>query len=76
MKFAFDRVKTIYPTRIAYRTNTWFGSSGSPCFTIDWELVALHKGWFKAADDPEKPNKGVPFSLILQRPKVRECLGS
>lgn len=28
--------------RLAYNTNTAPGSSGSPCFTVGWELVALH----------------------------------
>jgi hypothetical protein len=29
-------------TRLSYRTNTEPGSSGSPCFNQDWQLVALH----------------------------------
>ena len=29
-------------TRIRYATNTEPGSSGSPCFDIDWKLIALH----------------------------------
>ena len=29
-------------TRVRYATNTKHGSSGSPCFNFDWELVALH----------------------------------
>lgn len=30
-------------TRLLYRTNTQAGSSGSPCFTIDWQIIALHQ---------------------------------
>lgn len=50
-------------TRVTYRTNTEPGSSGSPCFDQNWELVALHHG-----GDPElEPmwNEGIPFAAIL-----------
>ena len=56
-------------TRVTYRTNTEPGSSGSPCFNIDWELVALHH----SGDPAYKPtfNEGIPikaiFGLIEQR---------
>ncbi|MEJ5312941.1 MULTISPECIES: trypsin-like peptidase domain-containing protein [Anaerolinea] len=30
-------------TRLLYRTNTQAGSSGSPCFTLDWQIIALHQ---------------------------------
>ncbi|MFO1093298.1 MAG: trypsin-like peptidase domain-containing protein [Planctomycetaceae bacterium] len=50
-------------TRIRYATNTAPGSSGSPCFTLDWTPVALHH-----CGDPAysgaKYNQGVPFRLI------------
>jgi hypothetical protein len=53
-------------TRIRYLTNTDPGSSGSPVFTIDWGIVALHH-----YGDPnwQKPlfNQGVPIELIRQR---------
>jgi Trypsin-like peptidase domain len=53
-------------TRIRYRTNTDPGSSGSPVFTMDWDLVALHH-----YGDPkwQQPlfNQGVPIELIRQR---------
>lgn len=49
--------------RVRYRTNTEHGSSGSPCFNSNWELVALHH-----MGDPDwvTPgwNQGVPIARI------------
>lgn len=47
-------------TRVTYRTNTVFGSSGSPVFDQNWDLVALHHG-FEA-----NQNRGVPFGAIAK----------
>jgi hypothetical protein len=51
-------------TMVKYRTNTEHGSSGSPCFNMNWELVALHH-----SGDPDfwnpKYNAGTPISAIL-----------
>jgi V8-like Glu-specific endopeptidase len=55
-------------TRVRYRTNTERGSSGSPCFNQNWELVALHH-----VGDPNfaSPyNQGVTFSAIAKRLKI------
>ncbi len=69
MKLALDTQAVIglngNGTRIRYRTNTDPGSSGSPVFTMDWDIVALHH-----YGDPnwQKPlfNQGVPIELIRQ----------
>lgn len=49
--------------RLRYRTNTEAGSSGSPCFNMDFDLVALHH-----LGDPGRPpptyNQGIPIGLI------------
>jgi hypothetical protein len=74
LKFALDRIKRLSATRISYLTNTDHGSSGSPCFTINWELVALHHGVVKKGIDPDLPNEGIPFSAILQQSRVRDTL--
>jgi hypothetical protein len=50
-------------TRIRYATNTDPGSSGSPCFTLDWDLVALHHFGDPAWRDP-RFNQGVPVGKI------------
>jgi hypothetical protein len=49
-------------TRVRYKTNTEPGSSGSPCFNIFWELVALHH-----LGDPAfraRYNQGIPVAAI------------
>ena len=49
-------------TRMRHTANSKDGSSGSPCFNADLELVALHH-----AHDPVYPpkwNQAVPFNLI------------
>jgi hypothetical protein len=55
------------PTRVRYTTRTEPGSSGSPCFDIDWNLVALHhSGDPKYAQFKAKPdwNEGIPITAI------------
>ncbi|GAB2677989.1 trypsin-like peptidase domain-containing protein [Thalassiella azotivora] len=55
------------PTRVRYRTTTEPGSSGSPCFDADWNLVAVHH-----SGDPKyltgaapRYNQGVPVAAVL-----------
>ena len=61
---AVKQVDGIGP-RIRYRTNTIAGSSGSPCFTAELQLAALHQG-----TDPDgqkrRYNQGIPISAIAQ----------
>ncbi len=45
---------------VKYNTNTQGGSSGSPCFDLDWNLVALHHS------GAEGFNAGTPISLIVE----------
>jgi hypothetical protein len=54
-------------TRVTYRTNTLRGSSGSPCFSSNWKLVALHHSGDPNFDAAHKPayNEGIPFTAIL-----------
>jgi hypothetical protein len=47
--------------RVAHNATTERGSSGSPCFTSDWKVVALHH-WGQEHDH----NRGVTFSSILK----------
>jgi hypothetical protein len=53
-------------TRVQYGTNTLPGSSGSPCFDRDWNLVALHHSGDPDFDPAHKAeyNEGIPFSAI------------
>ena len=55
-------------TRVRYKTNTEPGSSGSPCYNQDWELVAIHH-----SGDPNKKifsspkyNQGIPINTIVK----------
>lgn len=54
-------------TRVMYKTNTEPGSSGSPCFNANWELVALHHSGDPNFDPAHKPtyNEGIPCSAIV-----------
>lgn len=65
LKLAFDTDSIIgineNGTTVTYRTNTEPGSSGSPCFDINWNLVALHHSGNKAE------NNGTPLSAIRSR---------
>ena len=58
-------------SRVFYRTNTEPGSSGSPCFDENWNLVALHH-----AGDPSsklaKWNEGIPFGPIMDLLRKRD----
>ena len=54
-------------TRVRHRTNTEKGSSGSPCFDLGWNLVALHHLGdpnFAPGYTPEH-NQCVPMSAII-----------
>jgi hypothetical protein len=53
-------------TRVEYGTSTLPGSSGSPCFDRNWNLVALHHSGDPDFDPAHKPefNEGTPFSAI------------
>lgn len=47
--------------RVRYLTPTIIGSSGAPCFTIDWKPYALHNAGYSAVH----VNQGVPLSQIV-----------
>ena len=60
-------------TRVRYRTNTEQGSSGSPCFDMDWKLVALHHSGDPNYEELHKPeyNQGIPTDAIYRLLKTR-----
>lgn len=68
--FTLDTSGVIGPngnsTRVKYTTNTRAGSSGSPCFNDEWELVALHHSGDPNFDPATKPkyNEGIPMAAI------------
>lgn len=59
--------------RIRHTVPTEPGSSGSPLFNGDWQLVALHHSGDPKKIKPEF-NEAIPIALIAARPKVAEAL--
>jgi hypothetical protein len=57
-------------TRVTYRTNTEAGSSGSPCFSMNWDLVALHHAGDPGSFAPQY-NQGIPIWAILKLLETR-----
>jgi hypothetical protein len=55
-------------TRVRYSTNTEAGSSGSPCFDENWNLVALHHSGDPNFAPNHKPefNEGIPMDAIVR----------
>jgi hypothetical protein len=68
---AIDQAKNLWlngaKTRVRYATNTLGGSSGSPVFDLEWNLIALHHYGDPAYNHPPKYNQGVPIHLIRER---------
>jgi hypothetical protein len=54
-------------TRVRYATNTDPGSSGSPCFTLTWRLVALHHLGESGTKTVSAFNQGVPIAAVRDR---------
>ncbi len=51
---------------VRYRADTEGGSSGSPVFNEDWQLVALHHaGWFEGRSD-RAVNEGISIPAIIR----------
>jgi hypothetical protein len=63
--------------RVRYATNTLGGSSGSPCFDFDWNLIALHH-YGDPSSKYTRYNQGIPVGLIrarLERQHKVDALG-
>jgi hypothetical protein len=54
-------------TRVRYTTNTENGSSGAPCFGLEWQLLALHHSGDPDMKRSAQWNEGIPFDLIVKR---------
>lgn len=60
MGWVADREDEVY----LHMANTDEGSSGSPCFTSQWELAALHHRADPAGG--KKPNRAISMAAVLQ----------
>lgn len=59
-----NKVNYVYDVGIRYTADTEGGSSGSPVFNNDWNLVALHHaGW--SGPDGTATNEGIRISSIV-----------
>lgn len=71
LQLAFDTDSVIGvnddKTRVRYKTNTLGGSSGSPCFDVNWRLVALHHFGdpnYVPIFVPAQYNQGIPIHAV------------
>jgi len=67
LQFAYDRVLEINAnrTRVTYKVQTQNGSSGSPCFDADWNLIAIHhSGDPRTGSQLGEYNEGIPIAAI------------
>lgn len=75
LKLAFDDIIGLNDnqTRVKYKVSTESGSSGSPCFNANWDLVALHHSGDPNFDPAHKPeyNEGIPLAAIRALLKER-----
>lgn len=62
-KLAFDRVEGTAGTLVRYKADTLKGSSGSPVFDANWNVVALHHSYVDGAE----LNQGTLMSAILDK---------
>jgi hypothetical protein len=85
MKVAFDtdalnqangRWLNANGTRVRYATNTLGGSSGSPVFDLEWNLIALHHYGDPALGHEARFNQGVPAHLIRKHLEKANKAGS
>lgn len=53
-------------TRLRYQINTEPGSSGSPCFDKNWNLVAMHHAGAYQRLSQDRFNQGIPINSIVQ----------
>lgn len=66
-------------TRVQYLTDTLPGSSGSPVFNSDWEVVALHHsgGWLKAGNNTKEKllrNEGIAINAVIEGLKAANLI--
>jgi len=75
MKLGAGRVDQLAANdkRVCHDVDTEPGSSGSPCFTMDWNLVALHQHGEQFAPECGK-NGAIKIAKIIAQPRVAGAL--
>jgi V8-like Glu-specific endopeptidase len=60
---------------LRYKVNALGGSSGSPCFNADWELIAVHHvGDPKYYSQFGDWNEGIPIMKIVEHLRSQDML--
>ena len=83
LKMAFDPdayvTQNPRSTRVYYAANTDEGSSGSPCFDLNLNLIALHQAHIARLQLTREANSGVPidaiYRLLEERGKLDAATG-
>jgi V8-like Glu-specific endopeptidase len=75
LKLGVGKIEKLSADRkiVCHTADTEPGSSGSPCFNIDWDLVAIHRQG-KNFDAICDHNGAINMTQILTRAKVRNAL--
>jgi V8-like Glu-specific endopeptidase len=75
MKLGVGKVKGLQDDNriVCHNADTLPGSSGSPCFSMAWELIAVHRQGKDQCGLGEN-NGAINFSRILEQPGVRRVV--
>ena len=71
-----NQISGLFPTRVRYTTDTEPGSSGSPVFDNQWDLMAIHHAGGEYSDGRWKNNQGVRIDKIVADLQANHAAGS
>jgi hypothetical protein len=66
VQMRFGQVTAVEDGLIRHTADTEAGSSGSPCFTLDWTLAGIHQGGEPVHESWKRPshNRAIPVSSV------------